>query len=422
MLCMGFFSFANGQTNKEIANVYIKRAKNSIALHIDYKQAEVFFKKAMKYMDTITSPEVAKLGSYIYYELEDYKQAKKLSKQFFLVNKNRGKNSVEYQEQLELAVSIDEQLEIQVAKEKKLEEERLKKEKAQKRLDSLKVAWNKKSENLTLKVDTIFSFDKNNFAVFKNKQSLGILDDRGQIFIKPTEFTDYIQYDGFILLLNKASKATKIFCFNTNTKIGYLLPIPSQFNTLSTHYGKIMLPRANGTLVTYPNNSYKPLVFDLKQRQFLEITNREELFKKLKKESKIDKYNKDGEVKIDKTWYKFGAHLGGGIYTLASIETNDLQFFLCSIDGNLLSTEATYKYLGGFYNFKLQGIQGDTMGWINQNGTIVEAAQNESGTYSGLSKVVRLQKGNYQIMQNDFIVLENEKLETLDAYLKRNEK
>ena len=57
----------------------------------------------------------------------------------------------------------------------------------------------------------------------------------------------------------------------------------SEFNALSTNYGKVMLPRANGRLVTYPNNSLQPLVYDLNERKVVKIANEEELFKNLKK-------------------------------------------------------------------------------------------------------------------------------------------
>lgn len=424
VLCLGVFSTTHAQSNKEIANVYIKRARNSIELHIDYKQARVFFQKAMKYMDTITSPDVARLGAFIYFELDEFKEAKKLSKQYFLLNENRKRNLEEYEEQLELAVSIDEKIEIQTAEENRLKAEKLKKEKAKKRLDSLKSEWNKVSDKLTLKVDTIYTFDKNNFAVFKEKGKLGILDDRGQVFVKPSEFTDFITYDGFVLLLNHLDNASKIYCFNTNSKIGFLIPSPSVFNSLSTHYGKVMLPRGNGHLVAYPNNSAKAMVFDLNLRKFLKNIDEQDLLKRLKKEERIGKYNKEGEVKIDKTWYKFGAHLGGGIYTLSVVEdeTNSVQFFLCTVDGKLLSAVGDYQYLGAYYNGRYQAMKGTAMKWVNQNGTPVEDAENESGVYKGLSKIVRLDKGRFQIMQNELIVLGKEKLEKLASFLKKHTK
>lgn len=37
-----------------------------------------------------------------------------------------------------------------------------------------------------------------------------------------------------------------------------MLPAVSDFSTLSTSYRKVMLPRGNGRVVTYPNNAKEP--------------------------------------------------------------------------------------------------------------------------------------------------------------------
>ena len=54
-----------------------------------------------------------------------------------------------------------------------------------------------------------------------------------------------------------------------------------------------MLPRANGKLVTYPNNVAKPFVFDLNEKKIIEITNEKEILKNLDKADVITKYNND---------------------------------------------------------------------------------------------------------------------------------
>ncbi|PWG06165.1 hypothetical protein [Polaribacter aquimarinus] len=420
LLCVLAFTVTNSQSKKEIANVYIKRAQNVIEESIDYKEARVLFEKAMKYLDTVTDYRIAKLGTIIYFELSDFKEAKKYSKQYFLVVKN--KKSEDYLNQLELAVTIDEEIELEEAEERRLEVERIKKEKELRRIDSLKTLWKNKSDDLSLKLDSIYDFNKNSLALFKNNGNFGIINDRGEIIVSAEEYKHAVSYDGYILLMNKSVEPTKIYSFNTNSQNGFLLPSPSDFNPLSTHYGEVMLPRGNGRLVTYPNNSHKPLVYDLNLKRIVNIANTENLLKSLKKTDRIDKYNKEGEVKINKVWYNFGGHLGGGVHPLYSIENYTLKVFLCSIDGSLLNTNSTYQYIGAFHNNKLQALKGNEITWINQNGTKTNAPKDESGKYSGLSKVVKIAPGVYHIMQNDFIVLGKEKLEKLADFLRSNSK
>lgn len=52
-------------------------------------------------------------------------------------------------------------------------------------------------------------------------------------------------FDGYILLLNQEENPTQIYSFNSKTKEGFMLPKISDFNTLSTHYGNVMLPRGD---------------------------------------------------------------------------------------------------------------------------------------------------------------------------------
>jgi len=179
-----------------------------------------------------------------------------------------------------------------------------------------------------------------------------------------------------------------------------------------------MLPRGNGRLVCYPNNSLKTMVYDLGVKKFVRISNQKELLKTLKKTDKIDKYNKDGEVKIHKKWYNFGGHIGGGIHPLYN-DDYSLHGFLCAIDGRIL-TQSDYNYLGAFYNGKSQALKGDEVLWVNQNGTKVKPPKNESGVYTGPSKVKKVDSGKYQIMQNGFIILGDQKLEKMVDFLRKN--
>ncbi|MFK8060182.1 MAG: hypothetical protein AB8B78_08845, partial [Polaribacter sp.] len=232
-LCLLFFGLSNAQSKNEIAGVYIKRAEKVIEESIDFKEARVLFEKGMKYMDTITNSKIARLGTEIYFELNEFKTAKDYSKQYFLLVKN--KKSEEYANQLELSVTIDEELELQLIEEQRLEQERIKKEKEIRRIDSLKIVWQNTSNSLSLKLDSIYTFNKNNLALFSNKGNFGVINDKGEIIAKADEYPVAVQYDGFILMQNKQTDPTKIYCFNTKNQTGFLLPSPSDINPLSTH-------------------------------------------------------------------------------------------------------------------------------------------------------------------------------------------
>lgn len=412
-----FFCSFYAQNKSEIAKVYINRANNAIEESIDYKEALELFEKAMKYMDTVTKPSVADLGAKIYFELENYRQAQKYSKQYFLLAKN--KNSETYQQQLELFVTIDEKLKEQIERERILEEERIKKSKELKRIDSLKSIWKKTSMDMALKVDSVYNFNANNYALFSKEGKFGVINDKAEIILEAKEYTNAINFAGYFLLLNKSKEATKIYSFNTNSGTGILLPNPSDFNALSTHFGKVMLPRENGRLITYPNNSYEPLVFDLNQGKIVKISNKEDLMKDLKKNDVLRKYNKDGEVKVDKDWYLFGGHLGGGIYPLYVEGDYNVKAFLCSVDGTMLYADSKYDYIGSFHDNKAQAVKGDTISWVNQNGTKVSNAKDSKANYKGDSKVFKVEDGIYQILKNGVIINGDKKLEKLPEYLRK---
>lgn len=174
---------------------------------------------------------------------------------------------------------------------------------------------------------------------------------------------------------------------------------------------------ANGQLVTYPNNSYEPFIFDLNTRSLVRLENQKELFKSLRKSDAIDKYNNDGEVKKDKTWYTFGGHLGGGVHPLYE-ENYVLSGFLFSIDGTFFSAKTDYQYIGPFYNNTMQAIQGNETIWVNQNGTKISSVEDQSKEYSGESRVVKTD-GGFHIMQGDKIVLGDDKLETIEDFVAR---
>ena len=410
------FSIASyAQTNDEIAGVYLKRARKVIEESIDFKEAKVLYEKAMRYVDSVKTSDMAMLGARIYFEMEEYKKAKKLSKKYFALVKNR--KSEEYEDQLELAILITEELEQQEEEQKRLEEARIKKEKEIKFIDSLKMEWRAKAKSMALPFDSIYAFNKNQVAIYSNKGKLGLLNDVAEVIIEANDFEDVVSFDGILIFKDKVNEPSKLYYYNTSTAEGFDIPALSTYNTLSTHYGTIMLPRANGQLVTYPNNSYEPFIFDLNSKSLVRLENQKDVFKNLRKSDAIDKYNNDGEVKKDKNWYTFGGHLGGGVHPLYK-ENYVLSGFLFSIDGTFMSTKTDYQYLGSFYNNTMQAIQGNETIWVNQNGTKISAVEDESKGYSGESRIVKT-IGGFHIMQGDKIVSGQDRLETIEDFVAR---
>jgi tetratricopeptide (TPR) repeat protein len=408
-----------GQSNEEIAGVYIRKAEaNYSKLEID--EADKNFEKAIKLLDTITKSDIARLGALIKFELSEFKEAKDYAKQYFALVKN--KKTETYSQLLDLYVSIEEQLDAIKLQEQEQEKARLAKEKELRRIDSLKTVWQNKSDALTLQFSAVQAFNKEGISVFQKGDFFGVMNDVGAVFVQPDTYKDVKSFDGYILLLNKKENPTQIFCFNSKTKKGFLLPNIADFNTLSTTYGKVMLPRGSGRIITYPNNSLKALVFDIATKKFVNVSNEKELFKDLRKTDKIEKYNKDGQVRIDKVWYYFGGHIGGGIYPLY-LPNYTLYGFLCGIDGKVLKA-TEFNNLGPFYNSKTNVANGSDSFWVNQNGTKVSAATNEAGKYSGKSKLMKLESGGYQIYQEfggeKFIILGVEKLESLEDFLRKH--
>lgn len=101
----------SGQSNKQIAASYIKRANEAIEKSIDYTTALINFNKAIKYMDGITDAKVASLGARAYFEIHHKQRTLKrqiqfleksnlYSQQYFKLAKN--KNSNNYANNLEI--------------------------------------------------------------------------------------------------------------------------------------------------------------------------------------------------------------------------------------------------------------------------------------------------------------------------------
>ncbi|VAV84216.1 hypothetical protein MNBD_BACTEROID02-2001 [hydrothermal vent metagenome] len=406
----------NSQTNSEIAGVYIKRAEQSFQKS-EIENSLKIFNKALKYIDTISDSRIARLGMLLHYETKEYFLARSYSYDYFKLVKD--KTTADYDLMLEIFVNIMEEIDEFKIEQKRLETERKIEEAEQRRVDSLKRVWSSNSEKFIINIDSLSKFNGNNIAVYKKGDAYGLIDDLGNIAEEATNYKHVISYDNFILLLRDKEKPTKIYCYNSNTKKGFVLPSVETFNSKSTHYGKVMLPRGNGDLVTYPNNSKKVFVYNLVSKEFKADKDQIVLLKELKKNDIIDKYNKEGQVKINKAWYYLGGKIGAGIYALYKGE-NRLHGFLNTSNGNVLSQEY-YNHLGAFYNGNFELIENDKTFWMNDEGIRQEVNRDESGKYHGLSRFLKLREGEYQIIQNidgqDYIVLGNEKLINQKAFI-----
>lgn len=94
----------NGQSNRQIAASYIKKANEAIEKSIDYTTALINFNKAIQYMDKITDAKVASLGARAYFEIHHKQRTIKkqiqfleksnlYSQQYFKLAKNKNSNS-----------------------------------------------------------------------------------------------------------------------------------------------------------------------------------------------------------------------------------------------------------------------------------------------------------------------------------------
>ena len=408
----------NAQSNQEIAEVYLNKSKESFK-ELELESSLNYFDKAVKLLDSITEPRVARLGTLIHNELGNFEKAKSYAKHYFSISINKTSN--EYQQLLGMYVDIEEKIEEEkIAElERLVEEKRIREENKIRKRDSLKAVWLTKSRMLSLDVDRIFELNENNVALFKKDGNFGILDDKGNILVRAEEYGFAIEYDAYILLLNSIAEPTKIYCYNSKANEGFTMPNISKFNPTSTHYGHIMMPRANGIFVSYPNNSLGVLKYDLNNHKFIEIGNKEEYLRNLRKEKVIKGYKKVNEIKIGKLWYEFGGHLGGGVHPVYNANKS-IFGYLCSIDGTLLYYK-DYNYIGSYHNKKAEVKNGNESFWINQNGTKIKAPNNESGKYSGTTTIIRLEDKKYQFHRNiegkELIILGNKALETLTDFL-----
>jgi len=270
------------QTNREIATVYFKKAERSME-KIDYQAAKIDFDKGVKVLDSISRKGTAQQGAFIYYELKAYEEAIGFAKTYFKLS--HSKSSEEYTQMLELYVDMQEDKEKAL---KAAEAKKKAKEKELKKIDSLKKSWHVLEEKFTLKIDSLYSFNKKGIALFKKGAYYGIIDDKGEVVVEANAFKEAKQHECFFILTDSYENAAKIYCYNSITKKKIALTKPFKYNDNLSSYGRITLPRANDMLVMYPTEIGETLVYDLEEERFSEIDdeNLKSFFKQLKKEKK----------------------------------------------------------------------------------------------------------------------------------------
>jgi hypothetical protein len=193
------------------------------------------------------------------------------------------------------------------------------------------------------------------------------------------------------------------------------LPTVSDFNALSTNYGKVMLPRDNGLVVTYPNNSKKVLVYDLNLENFKKVSNLERYYDYWKDQKVIKKFNKYNQVKIDKEYLDFGGNIGG----YSAFYNGDGSLFGFISNGGSLITSAKYKYIGTLSNGILEASKTDgTVVWLNGKGKTSKTIVNKNGIYTGTTTLRKVASKFQFVNEKNEIMKDGKVLEELSQFLK----
>jgi hypothetical protein len=406
--------FFYGQSNKEIAEIYLVKAEEQLKKEA-LSKALVYFDRAIVLLGENTTAKVEEVGTVIYFKLEKYEEAKRHAQNYFSLTKD--KRSERYKEVLYLYVEIEERIEAENKVKAGLLTAALLKQNEQKRLDSLTDVWKIKALTLSFEVDSIYEFDKNSIAIFKdNKGFYGVINDQGSVLVSPGINTKSLHYDGLIVMMEGVEDhSTKVTVYNTTTKESIVLPSVSSFNAMSTNYGKVMLPRRNGFIVSYPNNSQKVLVYDLNSKTFKETKGLNRYFDFWKNQKVIKKYNKENQIKIEKEYLDFGGYLGG----FSAFYNQDGSLFGYISVGGKIVTSSQFKYIGTLTNGFLEAEKQDgTKVWLNEKGDAANALINENGSYSGTT-VVNKVDSKYQFINEKHEIMKGEEvLESLEEYLK----
>ena len=196
---------------------------------------------------------------------------------------------------LETYVTIEEKLTEIEEEKKRLELERLRKEKEQRRLDSLEAVWKKKAASLSLQLDELEAFNRFGTAIYKKGNYFGIIKDNGQVIVDANKYQGLRSFDGYTLLMDKAENPSRIFAFDHSTLQGHIVPSANSMNNISTSFQEVTLPRGNGKVALYPNNSLQVVIYDIPARAVTPVGDFKEVFKQLKKQIRLQKV-----IKMDK--------------------------------------------------------------------------------------------------------------------------
>lgn len=364
-------------------------------------------------MDSVPNSRVAKLAALVLYENKKLIEARTYANMYFELEED--KSTEDYRYMLNTFVEIQDEITEQNSKEIFL----LWPNKDARRLDSINKLWTTKAMSFAIDIDSIYQLNKHNLAIFSKDDKLGIIDDVGNIVKNAQKYNHFITYDGYILLLDKQTNPTEIYAYNCEIKQGVLLPTVSSFNTKSTDYGKVMLPRANGIIVTYPNNSDMAYVYNIKEESFLVKEELNEFLIKLKKNDIVERF-KDEQIFLKDHWLNLGSHLGAGVYELYEA---DKRFGYINTYNGLFWDVNYYNYLGGFYNGNFELLEGDNRFWLDEDGLRRDTKKNENDSYSGSSKFIKQADGKYRIFQNkngkDYLILGDNALLNQRQYIEK---
>lgn len=424
------------QSNREIADVYFKKAREAMA-KIDYEAALVEYEKGVKRLDSVTTARVAEQGVLIYYELKEFDKARDLAKRYFDLERN--KKSEIYAQMLTLYVEIEDSVAERLREEKRIEEEKRKKEEAErarqrelKRIDSLKTIWKKKSDEFSIKADTVFPFSRSKVAIYKKSGKYGLINERGKKIIEANRYDDFASNNNYATFADKTSR--EVFYYNINSNQGFSLPRYLDYenkkekeNGEELSYDKLMMSENNNLLIIYPGNYARTLIFDLDQQKYVEIGNLRDLLREIRKAGKVERYStKDRKIRIDKIWYYFGCHLGEGIFTLYAEESESLFGFLFTKtgegQGSRIISKETIDYAAYYDNSAIKTIKNGKTLWLNSVGTEAYEPSNEETKYNGEIVITKVEDGSFQLVENGITILEDKKLISLKNFLLENKK
>jgi len=455
LFCLCLSTFMYSQSNEEIASIYIKRAEKNFNDQ-NTSEAVKAYTKAMKYIDLDQNSDISipKLGMILFANVNNFVKAKEYSKNYFKLVTD--KTTDEYLNMLELYVDIVDNIEesegttsastpTQVAQTKNVSSTNSSNTVRSTSSNSKPVKYSSSSNTNTSSVSTqpeevvseriktsytprkeggytqqelaedraypstiiadrTYPFNANGIAVFEKSGRLGLINDQGRVFLYPEEYTDYVQYDGYIILKNRKNDPSKLYCFNSNINFGFILPPVREFNSLSSSYGTVMKPRGNGILVTYPNNSLDVLKFDLNRGEFIKRPSAIDLVKNLEELGEVDieyrvlEEQDLLEVKMSSEWVVLGSPLGGDIYPL--FRRNDYSIYGYAFnksDGE--SEKRVMRYLGSYYDGKIQASTSKESWWLDKRSRSINTEEIKVEKYKGDAEIIRVSAGTYKVQR-----------------------